>query len=70
MPVFFSKPNPSSQPRGAQPFIGAANGFLSSSVGFIVEQTGWFWFFIVCFALALPGMLMLPKIAPWNERVA
>src|SRR5439155_2737167 len=44
--------------------------FVTSSVGFIVEQTGWFWFFIVCFALALPGMLMLPKIAPWNERVA
>jgi len=42
--------------------------FATSSVGFIVAQTGWFTFFILCFALALPGMLMLPKIAPWNEK--
>ena len=39
---------------------------INASVGFIVAQTGWFWFFIVCFGLAFPAMLMLPKIAPWN----
>lgn len=39
--------------------------FVNSSVGFIVAETGWFVFFLLCFALALPGMLMLPKIAPW-----
>ena len=42
--------------------------FINSSVGFIVAETGWFMFFILCFVLALPGMLMLPKIAPWNEK--
>lgn len=42
--------------------------FINSSVGFIVAETGWFLFFILCFVLALPGMLMLPKIAPWNEK--
>ncbi|CAN5214450.1 AmpG family muropeptide MFS transporter [soil metagenome] len=41
---------------------------INSSVGFIVAETGWFLFFILCFILALPGMLMLPKIAPWNEK--
>ncbi len=40
--------------------------FINSSVGFIVAETGWFAFFIVCFFLALPGMFLLPKIAPWN----
>ena len=40
--------------------------FINSSVGFIVAETGWFMFFIVCFALAFPAMMMLPKIAPWN----
>ncbi|HEX2530092.1 MAG TPA: AmpG family muropeptide MFS transporter, partial [Burkholderiaceae bacterium] len=35
--------------------------FINSSVGFIVAETGWFVFFILCFLLALPGMLMLPK---------
>lgn len=42
--------------------------FINSSVGFIVAETGWFLFFILCFVLALPGMLMLPKIAPWNQQ--
>lgn len=43
--------------------------FINSSVGFIVAETGWFLFFLLCFALALPGMLMLPKVAPWKEKV-
>lgn len=42
--------------------------FITSSVGFIVAETGWFMFFVICFLLAIPGMLMLPKIAPWNEK--
>ncbi len=42
--------------------------FFNSATGYIVAETGWFTFFLVCFALALPGMLMLPKIAPWNEK--
>ncbi|HJV51534.1 MAG TPA: AmpG family muropeptide MFS transporter [Noviherbaspirillum sp.] len=42
--------------------------FFNAATGYIVAQTGWFTFFLVCFVLALPGMLMLPKIAPWNEK--
>lgn len=42
--------------------------FINASVGYIVAETGWFWFFMVCFMLAFPAMLMLPKIAPWNSR--
>ncbi|MGB7481304.1 MAG: AmpG family muropeptide MFS transporter, partial [Burkholderiaceae bacterium] len=30
--------------------------FVNSSVGYIVDVTGWFNFFLICFALALPGM--------------
>jgi len=33
----------------------------------MVENLGWFSFFMLCFALAVPGMLLLIKIAPWNE---
>jgi PAT family beta-lactamase induction signal transducer AmpG len=40
--------------------------FFNAATGYIVAQTGWFAFFLICFALALPGMLMLPKIAPWT----
>ncbi|MDY7546271.1 AmpG family muropeptide MFS transporter [Glaciimonas sp. Gout2] len=42
--------------------------FINSSVGYIIAETGWFNFFILCFVLALPGMLLLPKVAPWNEK--
>ncbi len=31
----------------------------------LVEQTGWFSFFLLCTLLALPGMLLL-KVAPSN----
>lgn len=40
--------------------------FINSSVGYIVDQTGWFHFFLICFALALPGMALLLKVAPWH----
>jgi len=33
----------------------------------MVENLGWFNFFMLCFTLAVPGMLLLLKIAPWNE---
>jgi PAT family beta-lactamase induction signal transducer AmpG len=42
--------------------------FINSSVGFIVAETGWFLFFIVCFLTAIPAMMMLPTIAPWNKK--
>ncbi len=35
--------------------------------GIIVEQVGWTNFFYLCTALAIPGMLLLFKVAPWNE---
>jgi PAT family beta-lactamase induction signal transducer AmpG len=42
--------------------------FFNAITGYIVEQTGWFGFFIVCFLLTIPGMLLLFKIAPWHEK--
>ncbi len=44
--------------------------FFNAVTGFIVAQTGWFEFFLICFVLAIPGMLLLPKIAPWNARAS
>jgi len=34
--------------------------------GVIVENVGWTNFFLLCTVLAIPGMLLLFKIAPWN----
>jgi PAT family beta-lactamase induction signal transducer AmpG len=36
--------------------------------GVIVENIGWTNFFLLCTALAVPGMLLLFKVAPWSER--
>ena len=41
--------------------------FANAATGYMVENLGWFKFFIWCFVLAIPGMLMLFKIAPWND---
>lgn len=39
---------------------------INSVTGALVEQVGWLHFFMICTLLALPGMLLLPKVAPWN----
>ncbi len=42
--------------------------FVNATTGWIVEQIGWTDFFLVCAALALPGMALLLRVAPWHER--
>jgi len=42
----------------------------SATTGLIVERTGWTSFFLICTVLAVPGMLLLLKVAPWNEAEA
>jgi len=43
--------------------------FSSALSGVLVESMGWTTFYLMCAALALPGMLLLFKVAPWNEAV-
>jgi len=42
---------------------------VNSATGWLVESLGWFGFFLLCVLLALPGMALLPKVAPWGVRV-
>jgi len=44
--------------------------FANAATGWLVEKLGWMSFFLLCAALAIPGMLLLFKVAPWNEPVA
>ncbi len=37
-----------------------------ASTGFIIEAIGYFDFFLVCAAAAIPGMLLLMVVAPWS----
>ncbi|MEW5943683.1 MAG: AmpG family muropeptide MFS transporter [Pseudomonadota bacterium] len=39
---------------------------FNSATGYLVEQMGWFNFFLLCTLLALPGMALLLKVAPWD----
>ncbi|MDP2827749.1 MAG: AmpG family muropeptide MFS transporter [Sulfuricellaceae bacterium] len=39
---------------------------FNSATGYLVEQLGWVSFFLLCTLLALPGMALLWKVAPWN----
>jgi PAT family beta-lactamase induction signal transducer AmpG len=42
--------------------------FANAGAGLVVEQTGWFSFFLICALLALPGLFLLPRVAPWQPR--
>ena len=39
---------------------------VNATTGWIVAQTGWFNFFLLCTLLAAPGMALLLRVAPWN----
>jgi PAT family beta-lactamase induction signal transducer AmpG len=51
-------------------FIAIPRTFANASTGFIIESIGYTQFFIVCTLVAIPGLLLLLKVAPWNERRA
>lgn len=41
--------------------------FVASLTGFMVKYLGWSEFYWVCILCAIPGTLLLMKVAPWNE---
>jgi PAT family beta-lactamase induction signal transducer AmpG len=40
--------------------------FANAATGWLVDTLGWMGFFFLCAALAVPGMLLLFKVAPWK----
>ena len=42
--------------------------FANAATGYLVGWFGWVTFFLFCFGIAIPGMLLLFKVAPWNGR--
>jgi PAT family beta-lactamase induction signal transducer AmpG len=49
-------------------FIAIPRTIANASTGFIVESLGWTQFFVVCAIVAVPGMLLLFKVAPWTDK--
>jgi PAT family beta-lactamase induction signal transducer AmpG len=48
-------------------FIALPRTVASASTGYLVVAFGWTSFFLLCTVLAIPGMLLLRYVAPWNE---
>ena len=48
--------------------MGIPRVLASAPTGFIAKNLGWESFFIACTIIAVPGMLLLLKFAPWNLR--
>lgn len=42
--------------------------FANASTGYLIDEIGYSQFFLLCMMLAIPGMLMLSKVAPWNQK--
>jgi PAT family beta-lactamase induction signal transducer AmpG len=40
--------------------------FINATTGWLVEGMGWANFFLLCIVVALPGMALLFKVAPWH----
>ena len=44
--------------------------FANAATGWLVESFGWTGFFLLCALLALPGLALLPWVAPWRLKQA
>ena len=42
--------------------------FANAATGYLVAWFGWQSFFLCCFIAAVPGMLLLLKVAPWHAK--
>jgi PAT family beta-lactamase induction signal transducer AmpG len=49
-------------------FIALPRTLASACTGYLIESMGYTLFFLLCTLLAIPGMLLLFKVAPWHER--
>jgi PAT family beta-lactamase induction signal transducer AmpG len=48
--------------------MGIPRVLASAPTGFLAKNAGWENFFIVCTLIAIPGMLILLKFAPWQKK--
>lgn len=48
--------------------MGVPRVLASAPTGFLAKNVGWETFFMACALVAIPGMLLLLKFAPWNSK--
>jgi len=49
-------------------FMAFGRDWLTAPAGKLAEVVGWPEFFLLTMAMALPGLLLLPVVAPWNAQ--
>jgi len=49
--------------------MAVSRDILSAPAGQLAKTTGWSSFFLITIVAALPGLLLLPFVAPWNSRL-
>ena len=47
--------------------MGIPRVIASMPTGYLAKWLGWEFFFVTCALVAIPGLLMLIKFAPWNK---
>ena len=50
--------------------MGLPRVLASAPTGLAAKHIGWEAFFIFCTLAAIPGMLLLPRFAPWRQRTS
>jgi PAT family beta-lactamase induction signal transducer AmpG len=48
--------------------VGVPRVLASAPTGYLAKNIGWVGFFIFCTLIAIPGILLLIKFAPWNAK--
>ncbi|MDJ0798202.1 MAG: AmpG family muropeptide MFS transporter [Calothrix sp. MO_167.B12] len=49
-------------------FMAVSRDILVAPAGVLAKSTGWPMFFVISIFAAVPGILLLPFFAPWNQR--
>jgi PAT family beta-lactamase induction signal transducer AmpG len=49
-------------------FMAFGRDWLTAPAGKLAEVVGWPEFFLLTMAMAVPGLLLLPVVAPWNAQ--
>jgi len=48
--------------------MAVSRDILVAPAGIVAEQTGWVTFMIISIVAALPGLMLLPLVAPWGKK--
>jgi PAT family beta-lactamase induction signal transducer AmpG len=48
--------------------MGIPRVLASAPTGYLAKHMGWISFFVMCTLIAIPGMLLLLKVAPWTRK--